>query len=201
MSDLTPADAGSTNPETVSSTFPVVHDGSRWIELLFHSAIATGLAATAIVTASIPSFAIVFLILAIPFGGRTPLWIWRRSAERLELTSTDLNWHLGYAVLRLPLGEILEVIPVTGIRLTTRVTPDLQIVMYRDVRWRARRSRRWFWWLIWSCLPGSPTRNVAGGSMHVVQISPKSPENLLEELQSRCPHLTLTKAGLTRRRP
>jgi len=178
------------DPGCAALSFPVVHDGSRWFELLFQSFIATGLATAAIATASIPSTAGIFLLLAVPFGGRALLWVWRRGAERLDLTDTDLIWQLGYARLRIPLGHINEVVPVTGIRLTTRVTPDLQIRTTTPVRWKAQKSSRWLWWLIWNSLPACPNGIHSGGPIQVFQISPQSPENLLEELRRRCPNLT-----------
>ncbi len=187
----TPLDP-SEGPPAIGSppcVFPVVHDGSRWFEMLAHVGFAVFLLALAHLANGYWGISGAFLLIALYQAAKAACWVWRRSAERLEITSNEIVWHLGYARLRIPCDTIVDVTPVPGIRLTTRVTPDLLLRLSKTVHWEATPRDQWLWWLVWKTLPGSPDGAFVRGDMQVVQIAPESDRNFLDELHSRHPRL------------
>ncbi|MCY2968704.1 MAG: hypothetical protein NT069_34615 [Planctomycetota bacterium] len=187
-----PSEEPSEWPPAIGSppcVFPVVHDGSRWFEMLVHVGFAVFLLALAHLANGYWVISGALLLGALYQAGKAACWVWRRSAERLEITSNEIVWHLGYARLRIPCDAIVDVTPVPGIRLTTQVTPDLLLRLSKTVHWKATPNAGRLWWLVWRTLPGSPDGAFVWGDMLVVQIAPESDRNFLDELHSRYPHL------------
>jgi hypothetical protein len=115
----------------------------------------------------------------------TVLRIWRRYAERYELTDSEFVLHCGYSRQRIPFREISGVHPIKICRTTSALKPAVRIKCRKQPP--APESAHQGAVFEYD-VPGFRRRIPIQQALSM-DVSPVSLEAFLDELESRCPNL------------
>lgn len=149
----------------------------------------------------LPAFFLIaaFTIQAIVGSLFSLMFAWRRYAERLVLTPSELQWELGYSTIRIPLIAIDRVHPMGIVRLSTTIKPGVRVWISQppatDVNSRLSVLR----WLSRFLTPRFIVATEYNSAQPYFDLSPRDLDRFFEELAVLCPHLERVGARLVRK--